>query len=110
MVLYYNCKFTLINLKQGTHTPNHSPASTSRMHRAISSGQCSGSHTDLCYGHYYRLNSTKLQSNLVPRFSLLPSVGTDRREPWERGWLQSWTEEIGNLVTVFIRLTALGAY
>ena len=106
MVLYYNCKFNLINLKQGTHTPNHSPASTSRMHRAISSGQCSASHTD----HYYRLNSTKLQSNLVPRFSLLPSVGTDRREPWERGWLQSWTEEIGNLVTVFIRLTALGAY
>ena len=30
--------------------------------------------------------------------SPLPSLGTDRREPWERGWLQFWTEEIGNLV------------
>ena len=96
--MYYNCKFNLINLKQGTHTPTHGPASTSRMHRAISPGHCSGSHTNPCPGHYYRLNSTKLQSNLVPRFSLLPSVGTDRRESWERGWLQSWTEEIGNLV------------
>ena len=32
----------------------------------------------------------KCPSKLVPRFSLLLSLGTGRREPWERGWYPDW--------------------
>ena len=88
MVLYYNCKFNLINLKQGAHI--HQPIARPVPHACTEPyqpGSAVAAKQDPCPGHYYRLNSTKLESNLVPRFSLLPSVGTDRREPWQRGWL-----------------------
>ena len=89
MVLYYNCKFNLINLKQGAHIVTYTnpwPGQylTHAQRHITRAGQWQPYKSMPRPLLPIEFIKTKLQSNLVPRFSLLPSV--DKKMGMNKRW------------------------